>query len=98
MTQRELSSSINVKETTTVTMIAGMQKAGLISFKRDDNDKRKKKIYLTSKSRALEKELMPIAKAINRIATKGVRQRDLKVFFQVLEAMNENIEAYAQQY
>lgn len=92
LTQRELSNALNVMETTTVTMISGMQEAGLITRERDPHDKRKMNIFLTEHARKLEKKLMPIAKHINELATEGVSEKDLRVTLRVLSIINGNLD------
>jgi len=92
LTQKELGDAINVKENTTVAMILGMEKDGLVTRERDEMDRRKMCIYLTPKARKLEKELLPIALDINQTATKGISKRDLDKCLAVLRKVNENLQ------
>ncbi len=91
LTQKELSEAINVKETTTVTMIAGMEAAKLITRTRDEFDRRKLNVFLTKKGRNLERELTPLATDINTCAGKGIPKRDLDKCLSVLKKMRENV-------
>ena len=91
LTQKELSEATNVKETTTVTMIAGMEAAKLVTRCRDKLDRRKLNVFLTKKGRDLEQALTPLASEINACAGKGIPKRDLQKCLSVLKKMRENI-------
>lgn len=94
ISQRELSNCVNVMEATSVTMLLGMENAGLIERKRDIKDKRKRNILLTSKGRQLETTLMPIAISINTIATSGISKQDIETCLSVLTKLNQNMSSY----
>ena len=51
ITQRELANAVGMKESTTFTALAGMEKQGLLTRKRDSNDRRKMTVRLTDKGR-----------------------------------------------
>ena len=92
LTQKELGDAINVKENTTVAMILGMEKDGLLTRKRDEIDRRKMCVYLTPKGRDLEKKLMHLAPEINEAATKGISKRELEKCLMVLHHVSENLQ------
>ena len=94
VSQRELSQSINVTEATTVTMIAGMQKANLVKRQRDTIDKRKIIVSLTDEGKNLKTTLMPIAIGINSIATAGISKKDLDTCLSVLNKLNNNMHEF----
>ena len=93
LTQKELSDAINVKETTTVTMLKGMERDALVVRKRDDHDRRKICIFLTQKARKLEAALLPIGLEINDIALQSISSKDVKTCLKVLKQMRENLHA-----
>jgi MarR family transcriptional regulator, organic hydroperoxide resistance regulator len=92
VTQEQLSRSTNVTQNTTVTMIAGMIKTGLVRRERDTHDRRKMRVYLTERGRRLEAELISFATAINKIASKGIKGKELDTCLQVLKRMSENLQ------
>ncbi|MBL8549270.1 MAG: winged helix-turn-helix transcriptional regulator [Hyphomonadaceae bacterium] len=91
LTQKELSDLTNVMETTTVTMLAGMEADGLIERRRNKDDRRKVNVSLTRKGRALEDELMPYAIEINSIATAGIAKERVQTCLAVLSQMADNM-------
>jgi DNA-binding MarR family transcriptional regulator len=91
LTQRELSERTHVVETTTVTMLAAMEAAGLIERRRNHADRRKINVFLTNKGRALEAALIPHAVEINAIATAGIPKEQVRVCLDVLRRMSANL-------
>jgi DNA-binding MarR family transcriptional regulator len=91
LTQKELSDQTHVAETTTVTMLASMEAAGLIERRRNGADRRRVNIFLTRKARALEPILIPYAIEINAIATAGIPKDRVQVCLDVLRRMSENM-------
>lgn len=93
VTQTALSRKVNVAESTTVTMVNGMIKDGLIVRAQDKDDKRKRCITLTKKGKALENKLMKHAVDINQIATSGISPKDIATCLTVLQQFTINIQA-----
>lgn len=92
VSQRRLSEMNNVTETTSVTMLNHMTRAGLVSRKRDAADKRRIRVSLTARGKELESRLMPQAFEINRIAAQGIPREDLETCLFVLRRMSENLQ------
>lgn len=92
VTQKYLSDMTNVAENTTVSMIEGMAKAGIVKRVLDEADKRKRLVELTAQGRALEGKLTHHAVEINQIAVSGISVRDLATCRRVLLRMSENLE------
>jgi DNA-binding MarR family transcriptional regulator len=95
LTQRELAREVNLMESSMVLMLNAMQTAGLVRRDRDQQDKRRMRTYLTPKSRALKRKLLPYAGAINAIAAKGISAKDRALLLDVLSKMKHNLEAAA---
>jgi DNA-binding MarR family transcriptional regulator len=91
ISQKELSRRSFLTESSVVTMLNSMTKAGLVVRERDEHDRRYMKIQLTDKARQLKDELIPLAKDINANATRGVGSEELKIFMQVLSMMKDNL-------
>lgn len=94
ISQRELSDSLNVTENTTVSMVAGLEKAGLVRRERDTKDKRRINVFLSRDGRNLERKLMPLAIQINEIATAGIPSEEVEICLSVLRKARENLAAY----
>ncbi len=93
VTQKYLSDMTNVTENTTVAMINGMVAHGLIERTRDKEDRRKLRINLTDRGKALETEIMQYAIDINRIAQTGIDPEEVRICASVLRRMSANLEA-----
>ncbi len=93
VTQKYLSDSTNVTENTTVSMINAMVKDGLVERSQDREDRRKMRITLTARGRALEDELIKYAIDINCIAAHGIDPREIEICSSVLRRMSENLGA-----
>jgi len=91
LTQRELSDETNLTEPSTVIMLNQMEQSGLIRKKKDPDDKRKLRIFLTPKAKRLEKRLLPIAVQLNELAAREVSEDDLETFIRVARKMTENL-------
>ncbi len=90
-TQKRLAQLNNVTEPTAVTMLASMERLGLIRRARNAADRRKVNVFLTPKADALKVSLMPRAHRINAIAGEGVSPEDLATCLAVLKRMSENL-------
>lgn len=93
VTQKYLSEMTNVTENTTVALINGMVRDGLVKRVRDLQDRRKQRIFLTERGRGLETELMHYARDINSVATVGIPDDDLAMCISVLTRMSQNLSA-----
>ena len=91
ITQRELANAVGMKESTTFTALAGMEKQGLLTRKRDSDDRRKMTIKLTDKGRALRSMLIPVAKAVNDRPLKDLNTNEIFHLKTVLEKLRDNL-------
>ena len=92
ISQKELSRGSFLTESSVVSMLRSMAKAGLVVRERDEADKRCMKIRLTGKARALEDEMMPLVTDINARATRGISPQELETFMRVLSRMKDNLD------
>ena len=91
ITQRELANAVGMKESTTFTALAGMEKQGLLTRKRDSGDRRKMTVKLTEKARALRSTLIPIAKAVNDRPLKGLNPNEIFHLKTALEKLRDSL-------
>jgi MarR family transcriptional regulator, organic hydroperoxide resistance regulator len=92
LSQRELSARVGMMEPTTVIALRSMEKSGLISRVRSDNDRRKVRVLLTAKAKRLRNELLGVARSITEAAEAGVAARDLAGFRRVIARMTANLD------
>jgi DNA-binding MarR family transcriptional regulator len=78
ITQRELSERVGMREPTTVVALKGLEKAGFITRKKTEDDRRKTFIFLTPHARKLELILAPMNAEIHEIATRGMTDEEVE--------------------
>ena len=91
LTQGDLSARAGMTAPTTVVAIRRMVKDGLVIREPDDQDRRKVRIHLTDKGRRFRDELLPFAYEVNKIATEGLSQDEIRQFRLVVERMKKNL-------
>ena len=91
ITQRELANAVGMKESTTFTALAGMEKQGLLTRTRDSIDRRKMTIKLTDKGRGLKSKLIPIAKTVNDRPLTAFTPEQLSNLKTGLESLRNNL-------
>ena len=91
ITQRELAIAVGMKESTTFTALAGMEKQGLLTRKRDSSDRRKMTVKLTEQGRALKSILIPIAKHVNDQPLTEFDAEDIAQLKRMLEWLRNNL-------
>ncbi|MDH3640720.1 MAG: MarR family transcriptional regulator [Gammaproteobacteria bacterium] len=93
MSQRELADASNLTESSIVTMLENMHKAGFVRRRKDPEDGRRQRVYLTAKARRLKPKLLPLAFDLNAIAADGIDDADLATFLHVAHKMRANLKA-----
>ena len=91
LTQRELSDEAGVAEPSTNAAIKAMEEMGYVTRKRLPDNRKNMYVRLTPKGRALRTKLVPLAKAVNRDAVRGLSERDVETARRVLLAVKENL-------
>lgn len=91
LTQSELSRMIGTSEPTALNSIQAMERAGYIERIRDQEDRRKLKIFLTPEGRALAPTLVPLAAEVVREATKRLTTREVQMLLSLLNAIQETL-------
>jgi MarR family transcriptional regulator, organic hydroperoxide resistance regulator len=92
LTQRELSRRIGTMEPTTLTAILAMERIGLVTRRRNNDDRRKLNILLTNKGRQLKNELLPLARDVVETATAGFSQREVDLLLSMLSSIQANLD------
>ncbi len=91
LTQRELSEHAGVMEPTTFSALRAMERLGYVVRRRTANNRKKVYVYLTPKGRQLKEKLVPLAEAVNEIATRNVSRQDVATTREVLLAIISNL-------
>jgi DNA-binding MarR family transcriptional regulator len=91
ISQRELSSRMDVSEPTTTVAINVMEKSGLITRRRDPLQRNKINVRLTQKGRKLQDDVQHIALDVNIDASQGIDERELQIARRVILKLMGNL-------
>jgi len=91
LTQRKLSDEAGVMESSTHAAIKAMEKLGYVKRTQVPGNRKTVYVHLTSKGRALERRLVPLAKAANRDAVRGLSAAEVETAKRVLLAVRANL-------
>jgi DNA-binding MarR family transcriptional regulator len=91
LTQRELSNEAGVMEPSTHAALKAMESLGYVKRRQVPENRKTVYVDLTAKGRALERHLVPLAKATNRAAVRGLPASDVEAAKRVLVAVRENL-------
>ena len=93
LTQRELSQRVGAMAPTTVEQLRKMEQSGLIERVRSAEDRRRIHVSLTEKGRALRRELLPYAAAVNDAALVGLSDMEISYLRLMLDRIRANLAA-----
>lgn len=91
LTQRELSDIVGTMEPTTLTAIRSMEKNGLVTRARSEQDRRKIHIHLTPRGFALRDELIPLARKVVDDAVEGFSNEERDTLMRSLGLIQRNL-------
>jgi len=91
LTQRELSQQAGVMEPSTHAALKAMARLGYVKRRQLPGNRKTVYVHLSAKGRALERRLVPLAKATNRAAVRGLPASDVAAAKRVLVAVTENL-------
>lgn len=91
ITQRELSERVGMREPTTVVALKGLEKAGFITRKKTEDDRRKTFIHLTPHAKKLELILAPMNAQVHEVATRGMTDAEVETLQQLMRRVIDNL-------
>jgi DNA-binding MarR family transcriptional regulator len=91
LTQRELSQQAGVAEPSTHAALKAMERLGYVKRLQLPGNRKTVYVHLTAKGRVLEPRLVPLAKAANRAAVRGLPASDVAAAKRVLIAVTQNL-------
>ena len=93
LTQRELSEEAGVSDPTTFTAVKAMERRGYVVRRTVEGDRRKRRVFLTARGRALEAKLVPLAEDVNAVAVRSLSATDVAKARRTLLALLDNLNA-----
>mgnify|MGYP000874520749 CR=1 FL=1 len=94
ISQEELSDEMNVDSAHTTRAIKRLEESGLIFRKTDDQDARKKNVFVTQKAMSIKDDYHNIYKGLNEILLNGFSKEELQILPNLLYKMRDNIILY----
>jgi DNA-binding MarR family transcriptional regulator len=91
----ELTQRVGRQGPTTVVAVQLLERAGLVTVTKSDQDRRKSFIYLTRRGQRLASTMSPIIAAVNKQATAGLSEKDLRVFKRLIVRIQRTLDAKA---
>ncbi len=91
--QVELAERLHVEKPSLTPVLVTLERKGLVTLNRSSDDKRKSIILLTAKGKNLKNVIFPLADAVNREATAGLKKDEVIQIKYLLSAVIENLKS-----
>ena len=93
ISQEELSENLHIDKGTTCRAIKKLEEQGLLTRVKDEKDKRAYKLYLTEKSKDMEKSIKNILHQWENHISKDISEEEIEILINILKkiCINENI-------
>lgn len=90
--QKDLENHLEVSKATVSNALQAMENNGIIKRVTSKEDARSKKIILMEKSQRAYEDMQKIFKKLNEELTKGISDEELKMLFDLIERLRNNIQ------
>ena len=91
ISQKELASLMNIKDSSVARLVDRMERDGLIKRVENPKDKRVKFLELTNNGRNKIEALLPEGKYFSDLLLEGITNEELLTFYKVLDKLSINI-------
>ena len=88
--QKDIETEFQIKRSTASTLLASMEKNGLITRRSVDHDARLKQVLLTDKARKMHETFLVTAKKVEEKLVRGLSDEELRNFFSTLDKISDN--------
>jgi DNA-binding MarR family transcriptional regulator len=92
LTQRQLCDLVRIEQPTMAKTLQRMERDVLIRREPDRSDRRRTRVLLTARARALRGDLVDAATKVNAAATKGLSDHEVNEFMRTLARIIDNLE------
>ena len=93
LTQSEIGDQLSVQGATVTNMLQRMEESGLVTRRRDPEDNRLVRVYLTRSGREKERAITEQFLKLERTVFEGIREEDRALFRRILNQMLHNMGA-----
>lgn len=94
MTQRDLAERVGIETPSLVVMIDKLEREQLVKRQNDKQDRRIKRIFITSKADRMVDTMIKSALSIKKISTKNIPEKDVKHTLEILNKISQNVQNY----
>lgn len=96
LTQRELCDRVRIEQATMAKTLQRMQRDGLVRCVPDPDDRRRIRVYLTDRARAIEHEVTAAARSVNASATDGLTDAEIAGYLDLTAKLIHHLETGAE--
>ena len=89
--QKDIEEEYSIRPSTATELLKQMEANGLIRREPVAYDNRLKKIVLTDKALIYKQQVVEDLTSLEETLTKGISEKDMKIFFEVIEKMMDNL-------
>ncbi len=89
--QKDIEEEYSIRPSTATELLKQMEANGLIRREPVAYDNRLKKIVLTDKALMYKQQVVEDLTSLEKTLTKGISEKDMEVFFEVIEKMMDNL-------
>lgn len=93
ITQKQLGEEIGRKPATVTMMLSRLESAGFVERRRDGNDQRALRVYITEKGRNVQKAAESAVRQMQQEAYSGFSDSELEMLHKYIVKAKENLEA-----
>ena len=90
-TQKEIETYLEVSHPTVVGILSGLESKGLVQCRRDSDDKRVKRVFLSEEGRKLLQNSLNDAVEMGNVFWKDISDEELEILIGILEKLKENL-------
>ena len=91
-TQKELGNKLHSKPATVAKMVQRMQKSGFVEKRKDEEDKRISRVYLTDKGKDIKSEVDEMEQEIEKKILKGFNTEEKVLLRRFLRQIKDNLQ------
>ena len=89
--QQEIANAVNRDKASLTSLLDNLERRELVERQADSHDRRRNRIVLTSKGRALEQEVAPLVQQMYAVASQGFSEDQLRASITMLAQMTQNL-------
>jgi DNA-binding MarR family transcriptional regulator len=92
LSQRELSERVGRRGPSTFAALKLLERSGCVEVVPNPDDRRKTRVFLTARGRALQKEFVPAIREVERMVTAGMTAEEIAAFKRAIVVIQRNLD------